>query len=397
MSKGFEIRVVHCSDIHLSEQLIDESTRAPHRYGHDIRAFFALDHYLKHHEWDILVISGDLSRVGDSRSMKLARSWIRGTLQVDDLKLGLGDLLGAEKLVATVPGNHDRFNGSLRQGSIVNYNAEFEPIGTNKTISAHIRGVDVKLHLYDSSADGSFGNGRIERTSMTPKSIGDNEINIAVLHHYILQPPGHPRRKNLEIVNSREAAAYFLSVGFDAILVGHLHHRHIDHLSGRLAASLIPGKYRPRNFFRDLKRMVSLKFEGEGLVIPERKKTQDGKFPSSEDHLRYLYLKNHGIQVRPPGDFKNSLRFHEYLQTLEPDVSLETLLKRLQKKKVLVSMAPSACQAEAKKLGLQRLVFRGDSCAVQEIECIRADFDGLAFVEEEPDEKLRFRHRLSDA
>ena len=86
------VTIIHISDLHISEQLIqsaDENLKLPHRYGHDFNAFLALDHFLNNEEWDILAISGDISRVGNNDSFIWARNWIEGTFKIDNYTIGL--------------------------------------------------------------------------------------------------------------------------------------------------------------------------------------------------------------------------------------------------------------------------------------------------------------------
>ncbi len=69
------VAIAHITDLHFSESLLkpNESTRLPHRYGHDLDALYQLDSRLKSTKWDILVVSGDVSRVGHRDSFLLAR------------------------------------------------------------------------------------------------------------------------------------------------------------------------------------------------------------------------------------------------------------------------------------------------------------------------------------
>jgi len=61
---------VHISDLHISEHLLrgaDQKSHIPHRYWHDVTAFLALDQFLKTSPWDLLLITGDVSRIGITR------------------------------------------------------------------------------------------------------------------------------------------------------------------------------------------------------------------------------------------------------------------------------------------------------------------------------------------
>ena len=348
-----------------------------------MRAFLALDDYLKRTPWDVLVISGDLSRVGNRDSLSWARNWLNTTLYLGSYELGLGLAKQDDKLVVTVPGNHDRFNGSLTQGALDNYTNEFGAVPVNETVSTVIRGTKLNFHLYDSTfAGGGFGRGRIADLYMVPKRISIDELNIAILHHYFIQPPKHNRTLDLELDNCNAVAAYLLSVGFDAIMFGHLHERYIDYISGKLIARLLPRRRERRKVWRRLiPRRVAAMFEEDGAVSYRRERAANGQAPSLEAHYEYIFMKRHGAEVFGPQHFKTIKHFYQHLSENREAFSLKAELDRLKQKKVLISMAPSACQAEAPMFGLQRFVFRGHNGRIEEFECYHVDFDEAHFLE----------------
>ena len=79
------VRIIHISDLHISEHLFkgaDAQYKFPHRYGHSLPAFIALDTFLKNTEWDLLLITGDVSRIGNSSSFEYVRNWLENDFQL---------------------------------------------------------------------------------------------------------------------------------------------------------------------------------------------------------------------------------------------------------------------------------------------------------------------------
>jgi 3',5'-cyclic AMP phosphodiesterase CpdA len=83
MPDGF-IRVVHLTDIHFSESDFWSgafgTARLPNRHGHDPVALIALDSALKQLPFDLLILSGDLSRVGHLDSFSYVTNWLYGSI-----------------------------------------------------------------------------------------------------------------------------------------------------------------------------------------------------------------------------------------------------------------------------------------------------------------------------
>lgn len=391
MSGAFEITLIHCSDIHLSEKLVDDDKfHLRHRDGHDVRALFALDDYLQRTHWDALVISGDLTRIGNRDSFSWARNWLSTKLFFGQRSVGLSLNERKDRILVTVPGNHDRFNGRTWQGSLDKYSSEFGAIQVDHIVRTAIRDTVVNFHLFDSTYQGgAFGKGRLEHIFMTPRSIREDELDIAVIHHHILQPPHLAREYSIELENADEVAAFMLATGFDAILFGHLHQRFIDHLSGRLIAKLLPDRRRRRRVWkRMIPKTIASFMSTTRAVSYRREPTADGRYPSVESYFEFLYLQRRGVPVHPPHHFKSPQHFYDHLASRPLDKTFRDELALLKRKKVLISMAPSACQAEAPFFGLQRLCLRGSAGLIEEVECHTADFDGAHFLE--APEPLRF-------
>ena len=118
------IRIVHISDLHISEHIL-RAPRAefklPHRYGHDVTVFLALDHSLRETEWDVLLITGDVSRIGRQGEFESVRNWLENKIDFGATRIGLNLSESKTRSYAIIPGNHDRFNGELTKNSLDNY------------------------------------------------------------------------------------------------------------------------------------------------------------------------------------------------------------------------------------------------------------------------------------
>ena len=221
------IKIIHISDLHISEHLLRGAEKGfylPHRYGHDVQAFLALDQYLKESIWDLLLITGDVSRIGNIQSFEWVRNWLENEIFFGATHLGLNLSKSSERTYLIIPGNHDRFKGKLQQGSLDLYHKEFPVVRSGSVKSLTIREHKINVHFFDSTTpDGGFAYGKIEQRDLTPKNLSDDDIDLALLHHHFLQPPKQPREISTELTNSSVVAAYMLNAGFDGIFFGHTH------------------------------------------------------------------------------------------------------------------------------------------------------------------------------
>jgi len=357
------ITIIHISDLHISEQLVksaDETLKFPHRYGHDYNAFLALDKFLNNEKWDFLVISGDISRAGNNESFIWARNWIEGTIQIDNYAIGLNLKNKKNKNYIIVPGNHDRFNGNLQQTSLDKYYRQFGGNISGDAIKKfNIKNKTINFHLFDSTtSDKSFAYGEIENNDLILKETNKNDINIAILHHHFIQPPEHKREYNTELKNSAEVAAYMIENNFNAILFGHTHKSFIDLLTKKFMMNNLNDRRKTSRF---LKRIfpfwVLRRVSKDDLVSYKREKTKSGQFPTLAYFFEYLYIKSLNKRIKSPSEFENVKNFYEYIETFKRTDELAQKIEKYNKDKVLISMAPSACQYEADKLGLHKIMF----------------------------------------
>ena len=356
------VRVVHVSDLHISEQLVGSTSgrfKLPHRYGHDFQAFTALDAFLNTNPWDVLVISGDVSRIGNIDSFLWAKTWIEQTVTVGAASLGLGLATKRDRHYVVVPGNHDRFNGQLKQTTLDEYHQYFPTVRIGTTVAFAFGSTAVNFHVFDSSdSNRTFAKGKISGHDLTPRAITDKSLDIAVLHHHFIQPPNHRRERHSELTNSQDVSEYMLTTGFDAVFFGHTHKSFVAHLPIALITKMFAAKGHESAFWKYVPRKLVELLSANTTLDYRREQTQDGKFPTIESYFTYLYIREVlGQPVTAPGGFRNVAAFYAHLSTFADRNNLTAEIDALKKRKVLISMAPSACQAEASRKGFHLFDF----------------------------------------
>jgi len=386
------IKIIHISDLHISEHLTkgaDKQYKAPHRYGHDVKAFLALDSLLKSMDWDLLLITGDVTRIGNSQSFEYVRNWLESELHIGAHCVGLNLSKTEDKEYVIIPGNHDRFNGGLTQGSLDNYHQEFPVVKSGSTKSYHFRGERVNVHFYDSTEDnGSFAYGRIDEADLVPKT-DNSDLNIAMLHHHFIQPPKHKRETATELINSSDVSAYFINSGFDGVFFGHTHQGFIDTLSVDVLAGVLPHKKRLNRLIRRLiPKYFMRKIDDDCLVSYKRESAKNGQLPTLKSYFEYLYLAKKNRELKGPGEFENISEFYKQLDKITKEASLEKELAELYKKEMLISLAPSACQAEAKSVGFHEVLFSKNSSGEYRATWDRYQYNGAKFAKKTKGEHL---------
>ena len=351
------VKVVHISDLHISEQLITSTSnqiKAPHRYGHNYKALSALDAFLNNNPWDVLVISGDVSRIGSIDSFVWAQNWIQKKVNIGASTLGLDLATKPNRHYVIVPGNHDRFNGKFIQTSLDDYNNIFPVVRSGKKVPFTFGSITVNFHVFDSSdSNRSFAKGMIDTYDLTSRPISNDTLDIAVLHHHFIQPPEHERERATEITNSQEVASYMLAAGFNGVFFGHTHKSFVDYLPTGLITRMFPSKGQEATFWKSLMpRRIIERLSDNTTLGYQRESTKDGKYPTIESYFTYLYIRDVlGLDVSPPAKFRNVIGFYTHLEKFSAVNNLTEEIAKLKQRKILVSMAPSACQAEAKRNG----------------------------------------------
>lgn len=386
------IKVIHISDLHISEHLnrsVDKQYCLPHRYGHDINVFYALDSFLKSTEWDLLVITGDVTRVGNQQSFEYFRNWLEGEIRIGAHCLGLNLANNFSKEYVVIPGNHDRFNGRTVQGSLDNYHREFPVIQSGSSKSFYFRNERVNIHCYDSTENnGTFAYGRVDECDLVPKPVNP-DLNIAILHHHFIQPPKHKRDSRTELLNSSDVSAYFINSGFDGVFFGHTHQSFIDSLSVEMLAGVLPDKRRISRLFRRLiPKFFLRKVEDDCLVSYKRESAQNGQLPTLKSYFEYLYFSKNNENIKSPTYFKTISGFYKQMNELNKEVSFQAELDNLYEKEILISLAPSACQFEARWKGFHEILFTKNQSGKYTAKWNRYEYAKNSFVKLRNDEHL---------
>lgn len=387
------LRIVHISDLHISEHILrgpDSESRLPHRYGHDVTAFLALDLFLREADWDLLLITGDVSRIGNKASFESARNWLENEIVFGETRVGLNLSKSQSRQYVIIPGNHDRFNGELTQNCLDNYHQEFNVIRSGEVKTITIKNEIVNLHLFDSSADnGSFAYGMIEQRCLVPKQLQDQHIDLALLHHHFLQPPKHPREIATELTNSAEVATYMLNTGFDGIFFGHTHKGYIGRPSVEILSGLLNDRRKiPRFWTRYMPKFILRRQDEDCLVSYRREASKNGQLPKLSTYFDYLYLRQKGHDLASPASFDSIRGFYAQMQIATSVGNMAQELKAAKQKRVLVSLAPSACQAEADWNGFHIVEIKRDLTGSIEFEWDRYEFKGAAISRKPRDEHV---------
>lgn len=263
---------MHISDLHISKEmhhLAQSST-------HSLELLKGIQTIYQEEKPDYLVITGDITDLGDSQSLVNAREWL-----FNSVPIGGEERIGLQlqpNNVFLIPGNHDAFNVSipkspllLRQQSLENYYREF-PSQKYQTISQDDFGcryfwidhnkTPMFLCLVDSSYLGdpskkTPGIANIDRIAcgrwlreqartilawydrgiagrlpslntkgQIPASDFRRATKVLLMHHYLFEPKEgrHPIKDYyLRIKNKKEIIGNVLMADFDLMLCGHKH------------------------------------------------------------------------------------------------------------------------------------------------------------------------------
>ncbi|MEH8019230.1 metallophosphoesterase [Rheinheimera muenzenbergensis] len=389
--------IIHISDLHLSEELLSsksEELKFKHRYGHDIRSFKALDNFLRKEDWDILVVTGDISRIGNKSSFLLARNWLENEFDDSDMNVGLNLSKMKSKSYVIVPGNHDRFNGGVAQKNLDNYYQQFGPkIESDTAVDVQVDGVSIRFHLFDSTIEnGDFGTGEIEEKDLVERDFCGADVNLALLHHHFIQPPNHEREYGSELLNSHDVAAYMVAAGFDGVLFGHTHKSYLERHSYEVLKKIVADQRKAKGFMDRVKRRIvkfpiikKLNFafehnkEGSCLVSYKREKAKNGQYPNMASYFDYLFLKGKGFDLAGPEAFNSVKGFYDQMERISSDEKIAPIMTNANKKKVLVSLAPSPCQDEVVRKGFHKICIDKDGDGIS-YRLERFEFDNVNFV-----------------
>lgn len=276
------LRIAQLSDIHFyeaSDGIVDN-------YRHSMNCLKKIQAALEADKPDCLIITGDITNIGDKLSLERIYQWIQDKIYVD------GDYYGLQCKargihVILVPGNHDAFNASSHgsnlkrwQSSLSNFYAVFHqhvfPDGESvdymwltkgKTnlfvcrVDSCYLGDPETEHLpsslsFSRVAKGSFSRDQSKKIlSLYDKGLrgelldldgnailaGDfmQSLKILVMHHYLFEPPDSKAEALLHINDKKTVFQNIAMSDFDLLLCGHKHiadihtYSYLDHFDPR--------------------------------------------------------------------------------------------------------------------------------------------------------------------
>jgi predicted phosphodiesterase len=277
------VRIMHLSDIHFYES----SDGSTHKYRHDINCLKKIRTLVDTHEPNYLVITGDITNIGDKLSLERAYQWIHDRIYVDGEYFGLeATKKGIVPII--VPGNHDAFNAPTHgsnyhrwQTSLANYYSAFHEyrFGDKATSVDYVWIASGDIRVFVCRVDSCFlgdpeteayssglsldkvAKGKISRIqseeilSLYDKGIrgelldgqgkpitpGDflRSLKILVTHHYLFEP-ADARAEPLLALNDKKAVFQNIAMSdFDVLLCGHKHiadihvYSYLDHFDAR--------------------------------------------------------------------------------------------------------------------------------------------------------------------
>lgn len=279
------LKLFHISDIHFYEA--NSSAGPTHR--HSLKCMRAIESIFKQENPDILIVTGDLTNLGDSVSLDRVHQWLHDRINVSATYYGLG----ADIPMIVVPGNHDAFNATNLganlqrwQYSLANYNAAFPDLYLGEHGVDYFwfcRG-DMKLFIcsvdscylgdtdpisrvgalsFSGVAKGKFSaaqskeivrlydrgvRGELEDQDGNKISGGAflGSFKMMAIHHYLFEPRGMKTTRSLQMIDRRVVFQNIAMADFDALICGHRHYadqqivRYSDHFErrGRLRYAL---------------------------------------------------------------------------------------------------------------------------------------------------------------
>jgi predicted phosphodiesterase len=263
-----QFTLAHISDLHFSAG----ADKAEQHHKHSILHLEKLQQKLKTIEFDRLIVSGDISNMGDKESLLRAHDYIYGKFAI-----GGGEATGLElssDKVWVVPGNHDAWNkgthGSpmeIWQRSLKNYNDVFvehkpsSPLGCYYewlekdgcyvfmafVDSCYLGDVDYSEELYPVIKLSKIARGKLSLDQSTlllewfdkgvkgllqnpndseqviPKEQFANSLKILVMHHYLFEPPEFAYDYLMSVKHRNVVFSNIAMADFDMLLCGHKH------------------------------------------------------------------------------------------------------------------------------------------------------------------------------
>ncbi|WP_020405400.1 hypothetical protein [Hahella ganghwensis] len=119
------------------------------------------------------------------------------------------------------------------------------------------------------------------------------------------------------------------------------------------------------------------------MVSYKRVSAQNGQFPTLDSYFDYLYMLKNGKPVSGPENFNSIKEFYNHLDKQVDDNTMRNKIEEMKSNKVLISLAPSACQDEAKSKGFHVVTFTRNTNTVKfSPSWEKYQFDGTRFISE---------------
>lgn len=362
-----KVKIAHITDLHLTGNLKGETDAADvlnknwpfnKGAGHSYELLLNLTEALNSINFDLLLITGDITKKGGDESFKFAHTWLEkahsnGMSNFVGLDLGVS----SDKYVI-VPGNHDYYNKVSLQSNSESYQKYFGVIDSDTTFRKVINGVVVNVHLYDSTKVNKIAIGEIKDEHKIDKNLKNDELDIAMLHHHIALPPNVKNDWMIELSNMKENTNYLLSQGFNSIIFGHTHNYLQEFISNEVIMRNFPDK---RSYKRDMKNIRLSNLIMSCNSVSYKRENANGQYPTFGAYMEYIYIKaNIDDSIKGPSKFKNIGKFYEELEKYKREIG-NIDLSKIFERKLHISMAESACKKYEKSNGFNVFEYNYDN------------------------------------
>lgn len=262
------LRLLHISDFHFSSGM----HKAEPRHCHSIQYLQALSNSIRNQYFDRVVVTGDLSNLGDRQSLLNAYGYL-----FDRVAIGEGEKLGLEldeDRTFVLPGNHDAFNNMEAHGrasnrwqrSIEFYNSVFVnhtvppegcryywieaadcPVYLAVADTCFLGDPELDARLPDISPLGSIAKGKLSLSQSEkllqwydlgirgklphPDREGEyidssafaSSLKVLATHHYLFEPQHCRNARLLQVEHRDDVFRNIAMADFDVVLCGHKH------------------------------------------------------------------------------------------------------------------------------------------------------------------------------
>lgn len=144
----------------------------------------------------------------------------------------------------------------------------------------------------------------------------------------------------------------------------------------------------PRIWTRFIPKFVLRRQVNDCLVSYRRESAKNGQLPSLATYFDFLYLKQKGADLAGPNAFQSIRGFYDQMQSAIANNSMALELEAAKKKCVLVSLAPSACQAEADWNGFHIIEIGRDANRKLTFQWDRYEYKDAGFLKKRSDEHV---------